>query len=180
MNATWFDISVYAGKTAVVVLYLFLGYRLLGKRQVAQFNLYDLATIIAVANAVQNAMTRGKGDLVVGIVCSSTLIGIGWFFTRVVVKAPKVQGLVFGTPSIILSDGHVLLDRIHRERITLEELDTAIRQHGLTDHAQVALAVLEVDGSISVVPRRGSRPNSGRKGIEGGPGTSDSGQRNSD
>jgi uncharacterized membrane protein YcaP (DUF421 family) len=154
LNQLWFDISVYVAKTAVVVLYLFLGYRLLGKRQVAQFNLYDLATIIAVANAVQNAMTRGKGDLIVGVACSMTLILIGWFFSRVLVRAPKMQGLVFGTPTIILSDGHALPDRMHRERITMEELDTAIRQHGLTDHSQVALAVLEVDGAISVVPKR--------------------------
>jgi|SRR5471030_2696352 len=150
----WFDISVYAGKTAVVVLYLFVGYRLLGKRQVAQFNLYDLATLIAIANAVQNAMTRGKGDLIVGIVCSMTLVGIGWLISRLVVKIPKVQGLVFGTPTIILSDGHVLADRMHRERVTLEELDTAIRQHGLMDHDQVSLAVLEIDGAISIVPKK--------------------------
>src|ERR1700733_9686219 len=106
----WFDISVYAGKTAVVLLYLFLGFRLLGKRQVAQFNLYDLATIIAIANAVQNAMTRGKGDLVIGLVCSGTLIAVGWLFTRVLVKAPAVEGLVFGAPTIIVSDGKVLED----------------------------------------------------------------------
>ena len=150
----WFDLSVYAGKTAVVLLYLFLGLRLLGKRQVAQFNLYDLATIIAIANAVQNAMTRGKGDLAVGLVCSATLIVLGWLISRVLVRAPVVEGLVFGTPTILLSNGHVLEDRMHRERVTREELDTAIRQHGLVAPAQVSLAVLEIDGEISIVPKR--------------------------
>jgi len=150
----WFDLSVYVGKTAVVVLYLFIGFRLLGKRQVAQFNLYDLATIIAIANAVQNAMTRGKGDLSIAIVCSSTLIAVGWLITRVLVKAPKIEGLVFGTPTVILTDGKVLTDRMHRERISEDELETALRQHGLSDANQASLAVLEVDGSISVVPKK--------------------------
>jgi len=150
----WFDLSVYAGKTAFVLIYLFLGFRLLGKRQVAQFNLYDLATIIAIANAVQNAMTRGKGDLAVGLVCSSTLILLGWVLTKVLVKAPAVEGLVFGTPTIILSDGKVFEDRMHRERVTEEELETALRQHGLVDPSQVALGVLEIDGAISIVPKR--------------------------
>ncbi len=150
----WFDLSVYAGKTAVVLLYLFVGLRLLGKRQVAQFNLYDLATIIAIANAVQNAMTRGKGDLAIGLVCSGTLIAVGWLFSRLIVRTPAAQRLVFGTPTIILSDGIVLADRMNRERVTREELETAIRQHGLVDPAQVSLAVLEIDGEISIVPKR--------------------------
>jgi len=155
----WFDLSVYVGKTAVVVLYLFLGYRLLGKRQVAQFNLYDLAAIIAIANAVQNAMTRGKGDLVIGLVCSGTLILIGWVFTRFMVKLPATQNLVFGTPTIILSDGKVLEDRMHRECVTPEELETAMRQYGLCEPSEVALAVLEIDGAISIVPKRPAQSN---------------------
>ena len=149
----WFTLSVYAGKTAFVLLYLFVGFRLLGKRQVAQFNLYDLAMIIALANAVQNAMAEGKGDLGIGIVSSGTLILVGWILTRVIVKAPKVEGLLYGTPTIILSDGLILEDRMHRERVTREELDTAMRQHGLCEPSEVSLAVIEIDGAISIVPK---------------------------
>ena len=150
----WFTLSVYAGKTAIVLLYLFLGFRVLGKRQVAQFNLYDLATIIAIANAVQNAMTCGKGDLVIGLVCSITLLAVGLLISQSVVRLPGTQAVLFGTPTIILSDGKELTDRMRRERVTQEELMTALRQHGIVDSAQVSLAVLEIDGSISVVPKR--------------------------
>ncbi len=152
MSKELFDLSVLAGKSAVVILYLFLLYRLLGKRQLAQFNLYDLATIMAVANAVQNAMTSGKGDLAVGFVCAGTLLLVGWLITRVIVRAPKAQQIMFGTPTIILADGHVFDDRMHRERVTSEELSAALRQHGLCDPKEAKLAVLEVDGSISIVP----------------------------
>jgi uncharacterized membrane protein YcaP (DUF421 family) len=162
----WYDLSVLAGKTTVVVVYLFVLYRLLGKRQVAQFNLYDLATIMAVANAVQNAMTMGKGDLAVGIVCAGTLLLVGWLVTRVVVKAPRAEHIMFGSPTIILSDGHVLDDRMHRERVTIEELEAALRQHGLIAPEQARLAVLEVDGSISVVPKPKPAPLEAPKEME--------------
>ena len=149
-----YDLSIYAGKTAIVLLYLFLGFRLFGKRQVAQFNLYDLATLIAIANAVQNAMTRGKGDLAVGLVASMTLILAGWLIPRAVVRLPGTQALVYGTPTILVSDGVALDERMHKERVTHEELEVALRQHGLTSIAKVKLAVLEVDGAISIVPFR--------------------------
>ena len=149
----WFNLSVYAGKTAFVLIYLFLGFRLLGKRQVAQFNLYDLACIIAVANAVQNAMTSGKGDLVIGLVCSWTLIAVGWMISKGVARIPATEAFLYGTPTIILSDGKILQDRMHKERITQEELETALRQHGIVDPSLVSLAVLEIDGAISIVPK---------------------------
>ena len=162
MSKMAFDLSVLAGKSAVVIIYLFVLYRLLGKRQLAQFNLYDLATIMAVANAVQNAMTSGKGDLAVGFVCAGTLLFVGWIVTRVMVRAPKAQHLMFGTPTIILSEGQVFSDRMHRERVSTEELEAALRQHGLCEPSEAKLAVLEVDGSISVVPQ----PKSDSKPVE--------------
>lgn len=149
-----YDLSIYFAKSAVVLLFLFAGYRLMGKRQIAQFNLYDLATIMALANAVQNAMTRGKGDLSVGLVCSSSLILVGWGISRLVARIPGSQAFVYGTPTVLVSDGTVLVDHMHKERVTHDELLAAMRGHGLTSVAQVRLAVLEVDGAISIVPVR--------------------------
>jgi len=154
MNKLWFDLSVLSAKTAVTLMYVFVLYRLLGKRQVAQFNVYDLVTIVALANAVQNAMTMGKGDLVVGFVSSFTLILIGWLLTRLAYRSPLSHRVLYGTPSVILSDGHMLLDRMKREQVSVEELHTALRQHGLCEIGDASLAVLEVDGSISIVPKK--------------------------
>jgi len=149
----WFELSVLAGRSAVVLIYLFLAYRLLGKRQTAQFNLYDLATIVAVANAVQNAMTMGKGYLALGFVCAGTLLLVAWLMTRITTHVPMAHRAVFGTPTILLSDGKLYADRMRRENVTEDELRVALRQHGLYMPKEAALAVLEVDGSISVVPK---------------------------
>ena len=144
--------SITVAKTAIVMLYLAAMYRLLGKRFVAQMNLYDLAAIVAVANSVQNAMTQGSGDLYVGLVGSTTLIGLGWIVSKWIIKRPKLERVVIGAPTLVLYEGQVFYDRLNKEHVSPEELVTAMHQHGLAKFADVGMAVLEVDGSISVVP----------------------------
>lgn len=146
------ELSIYAAKSAVVLILLFLAFRVLGKRQVGQLNIYDLALIMALANAVQNAMTAGKGDLGVGIVSSGTLLLIGYVLVRLFARSKKAERLLIGMPTVIVNRGQILRHRMRRERITQDELLAAIRQHGLQSPNQVKMAVLEVDGSISIVP----------------------------
>ena len=147
-----FFLTTIAARTAIVMFFLIVGLRLFGKRQIGQMNIYDLAMIMALANAVQNAMTGGKGHLSVGIVSAGTLLLIGYLFTRLFLRVPKLETHIVGSPTILLSDGKLLPDRLHRECVTESQLQMAMRQHSLTEYKQVKLAVLEVDGSISIVP----------------------------
>ncbi|GAC1646210.1 MAG: hypothetical protein NVS4B8_18230 [Herpetosiphon sp.] len=59
-----------------------------------------------------------------------------------------------GSPTIVLHEGQIEEDRMRREHLSHEQLMLALRQHGLDSIDQVKLAVLEVDGSLSVVPRK--------------------------
>lgn len=147
----------YFVRAGVVMLVLFAGFRLLGKREAAQMNIYDLAMIMAVSNAVQNAMTGGRGELPIGLLASTSLILIAWGLTKLFVRAPGLEKRFVGMPVILINDGVVLQDRLRKERVTQEELMLALRQHGLTAPTQVSLAVFEVDGSISIVPRASTK-----------------------
>lgn len=144
--------SIFFAKTAIVLIYVAGLYRLLGKRFVAQLNVYDLVTVVAVSNAVQNAMTGGRGELAVGLVSAAVLIGIGWFMSRLFIRAPRLQGLVNGIPTLLIYEGKAFKDRMRRESVSTDELMTAIHLHGLSRIKDVGMAVLESDGSISVVP----------------------------
>ena len=148
----WF-LSTIAARTFLVLLFIVVGLRLLGKRQIGQMNIYDLALVMAIANAVQNAMTHGNGNLSVGIVSSGTLLLVGWALTFVFVRLPKLEERVIGTPTLLVNEGHILEDHMRREQVTHEILMSVMRQHGITDIKQVLMAVLEVDGSISIVPQ---------------------------
>lgn len=146
-------LSAIAVRTALVLGWLFLGLRLLGKRHVSPMNVCDLAFIMALANAVQNAMTGGKGDLSVGVVSAGTLLFLGWLVTRLFLRAPQLEARIIGTPTILIHDGHIERKNLRREHVTLRELMQALREHDLPDPCDVRLAVLEVDGSINVVPK---------------------------
>jgi len=153
MSLDLFTLSVLAAKSFVVLLFLLVAFRFMGKREIAQFNIYDLALVMAIANAVQNAMTRGQGELVVGFVTAGTILLGAWLLTRLFWHAPALEGRILGTPTVLVLNGVVLEDRMRHERITEDELATALRQHGLSDPEQAKMAILEIDGSISIVPK---------------------------
>ena len=140
-------------RTAVIFLVMLAGLRLLGKRQIGQMNIYDLAMIMAIANAVQNAMTSGSGNLSVGIVSAGTLILLGRLLTALFIRSPRLEEHLVGTPTVIIDDGRLVPEHMRRERVTEEQVQAALRQHGLTKPEQVKIAVLEVDGTLSIVPR---------------------------
>jgi uncharacterized membrane protein YcaP (DUF421 family) len=149
-------VEVQAIKTLIVFVLLVVGFRVLGKREAAQLNLYDLAMLMALANAVQNAMTGGLGNLPVGLATSSTLLVAAWALTRLVVGRPKLERRFVGAPVLLVHDGRVLQHRLRRNRVSPGELAEACRQHGVGGPGQCAFAVLEVDGSISVIPDNGA------------------------
>ena len=146
-------VAEQAAKTAVVVVVLLVGFRLTGKRGLSQFNVYDLAMIIALSNAVQNAMTGGLGNLPIGLATSSTVLVVTWLLVRVLVRHTALEQRVLGSPVVLVNQGHVVPGRLRRERVTEAELEEACREHGVSSPADCRLVVLEVDGSLSVVTR---------------------------
>jgi uncharacterized membrane protein YcaP (DUF421 family) len=152
-HAYLYFLSVLAGRTLVVFIALIVGLRLFGKRQIGQINIYDLAMIMAIANAVQNAMTSGNGNLSVGFICAGTLFIAGRILASVFLKLPRLEHHLVGAPTLIINNGKLSLDHMERECLTEEQVLAALRQHGLTKVSEVRLAVLEVDGSLSIVPK---------------------------
>ncbi|HLV80828.1 MAG TPA: YetF domain-containing protein [Chthonomonadaceae bacterium] len=143
-----------AARTVIVVVFLIVGLRLLGKRELGQMNIYDLALIMALANAVQNAMTSGNGNLSVGFVSAGALIGVGKLLSLLFARSSRWEARIVGTPTLVVYEGKLVESSLRREHLSEEQVMMALRQHGLTDLDQVEMAVLEVDGSLSVVPRK--------------------------
>jgi len=138
-------------RTAIIAVVLMGAFRLCGKRHVGQFNVYDLAMVMAVANAVQNAMTAGTGNFMTGIVCASTLLFIGRLMAHIFVHIPKIEELYVGEPVVLVQDGKLVESSLRRECITEDDVMMALRTHGLGKIKDAHLIVLEADGSMSVV-----------------------------
>ena len=150
-------LSVMGGRAFFMFVYLIILFRLLGKRQIGQLNIFDLAAIMGVANAVQNGMTMGSGNLSIGILAVLVLLLTGRLLASFVTREPRIENRIIGSPAILMSDGKMLKENMRRELVTEDQLLATMREHGLTKPGDVRMAVLEVDGSISIVPNEEGR-----------------------
>ncbi|HEV2309224.1 MAG TPA: YetF domain-containing protein [Acidimicrobiia bacterium] len=145
--------AIIAAKTAAVYVVLVAGLRLFGKRELGQMSLYDLVLIIILGNAVQNAMINNDNTLGGGIVAAVVLFTLNWGLNQVISRSRRAEEFLVGGPVLVVHDGQPLRSRMAREGITTDELQAALREHGIENVADVQMAVLEADGTISVVPR---------------------------
>jgi len=153
-HPSWHGAGVIALKTLAVYAFLVLGLRLLGKRELGQMSLYDVVLIIILGNAVQNAMINSDNTLGGGVVAAAVLLAANRVLNEVLSRSNRAQRLLVGEPVLIATDGKVLVEQMRREGITPEQLDAALREHGFESLDGVHSVILEVDGSMSVIPRQ--------------------------
>lgn len=150
-------------RTAVVYIAVLGLLRIGGKRELGQMSSADFVVILIIANAVQNAMNGGDVSLVGGIASAATLLamnyGLGTFGRRV----PFFGQLFRQEPTLLLQDGKIIPEALDREHVEVAEIEMAAREHGIADLKDVVAAILEVDGSISVIPRTGDMHRSQRR-----------------
>ncbi len=151
-------------RSVAVYAVLLAGLRIFGKREVGQFTLFDLVLVLLVANAVQPAMTGPDTSLVGGLLIIATLVVVNFVLSRLE-RYPAFRRLLQSEPTPLVRHGRRLREAMHREGIDDTELDMAIRGHGLEDVTQVRLAMLEPDGSISVIGNDEVRTTSRRRRV---------------
>src|SRR5512146_2665864 len=137
MTAPWHTLLDVALRTTVVYLVLLVGIRLTGQRLLGQLSAFDLVLLLIIANAVQNAMVGPDTSL--------------------------AGGLIAGEGVMLIKDGKILEQHVQHAGVTSEELLQSLREHGVATVAEVRLAVLEPDGSVSVIRfddlKPGTRPH---------------------
>lgn len=146
-------------RTATIYLVVLIGVRLSGKREVGQMTPFDLTLLLLLSNAVQNAMTGPDTSLIGGIVAAVTLLLINYVFADVSGMNRKFRRWIQGQPSLLVHNGEVISAHMAREHVSMDELQRALREHGIASVSEVALAVLEVDGSISVLKHDDVKPD---------------------
>jgi len=136
-------------RTVVIYLVVLVGVRLSGKREVGQMTPFDLTLLLLLSNSVQNAMTGPDTSLAGGVVAASTLLILNYLIAEVSGTNRRFRRFVQGQPSLLVHDGKIIESHMAREHVSMDELHRALREHGISCIDQTALAVLEVDGSIS-------------------------------
>lgn len=138
-------------RTVIVYGAILIGLRIAGKREMGQMTAFDLVVILLIANAVQNAMVGPDTSLTGGLIAAAVLIAADILIARVRQHVPFLRRAVEGKPVLLIHDGQFVSGHLAREGVTENEVMMAIREHGVAAVKDVKMAVLETDGSISVV-----------------------------
>ena len=150
LGSTPIEVAV---RTAIVYLFLVVILRIAGRREVGQMSILDLVVILIIANGVQNAMIGENTTLAGGLISATTLVILDRLLNTVIHRNATLGRILEGEPVLLISGGRILPSALGRASIDRTELDAALRAHGVATVHDVSLAVLETDGSISVIPR---------------------------
>ncbi len=158
MSAEFFDLSMpwweFMLRAVVVYVVLLVLVRLSGKRTVGQFTPFDMILIVLLGTAVQNSLIGEDYSLFGGLILAATLIGMNWLVGLLTSRSSRVDRLIEGSPVLLARDGQLFRDVLRREQVGRREFEQVMRQADCTGIDEVALAVLETNGHISVVRRR--------------------------
>ncbi len=138
-------------RTGVIYLLVLGGIRISGKREVGQMTPFDLTLLLLLSNSVQNAMTGPDTSLVGGAIAAATLLILNYLVAEVSGGNRRFRRYIQGEPSLLVHDGKLNLAHLAKEHVSMDELERAMREHGVSSYKEAALAVLEVDGSISIL-----------------------------
>ena len=145
-------------RSAVIYIFLLLAFRFAGKREVGQLTPFDLIVLLIISNVVQNAVIGDDTSLGGGLIGAVTILALNYAVVELTYWSKPMRRLLETQPSLLIFNGRILDENLRRERITLDDLLSALREHGLVELADVRFAVLEENGKISVVPKTSTGP----------------------
>jgi uncharacterized membrane protein YcaP (DUF421 family) len=137
----------------VVYFFLVLLLRLGGRRELAQMNAFDLVVLLMLSNSVQNAIIGEDNSLAGGLLGGFTLIAINFLTNRYLYRHPNLDRKIEGDTVVLVKDGRVMQKSLERELITEAELLAAVHRQGVLSIEDCDSVILEVGGTISVIPR---------------------------
>lgn len=146
----WWEYVIRSGSVYALVFVLL---RVFGKKQIGQLGPFDLVLLLIISEAVSSALTGGDNSLSAGGICVATFVLGNYLLDFLSYKFKKVEKVLEGEARCLIVNGVIDMKVCEREFITLEEIKTALREHGVADLQSVALAMLETNGKISVIEK---------------------------
>ncbi|MEK6546714.1 MAG: YetF domain-containing protein [Bacteroidota bacterium] len=142
---------IIALKSIAVYVFIVAAIRLFGKKEFAQLSVVDLVFILLISNAVQNAMVGADTSLSGGLFAAFALFLTNFAFKKLELVFPGLSKVVEGEPIVLVYQGKLIKGGLVKSSLSEEQLNAAIREHGIPKIEEVDLAVFEVDGNISVL-----------------------------
>lgn len=151
MTVPWWELVL---RSVLVYLFLIVLLRITGKRQVGQLAPFDLVLLLVLSNAVQNSMNGGDNSLTGGLISATTLVLLNYLVGYATYRSKRIEELIEGRPQLLIHEGKLQEQVMARSQLTHHELAAALRQAGCADVGHCKSAMLENNGSISVIARK--------------------------
>jgi len=138
-------------RSAAVYLFMVVALRIFGKKELSQLNTTDVILILLISNSVQNAMVGSDTSLWGGLAAATVLFAINFILKKLMYRFKGFGNFIQQKPEILIHDGNLDFKTLSKLNITSEELKEAMREHGIEYFKDVKLAMLEIDGNISII-----------------------------
>jgi uncharacterized membrane protein YcaP (DUF421 family) len=140
-------------RTFAVYAFLLIALRLAGKRELGQLSTSDLIVVLLLSNTVQNAIIGNETSLVGGVVGAGTLILLNKAVAYFIYRSERFRRVIEGDPVPLVIDGQIQKKTLKSQRISLDALVAAARDQNIDGLDGIHQALLETNGSISIIPR---------------------------
>lgn len=151
LSMPWWEFVVRAAAVYWVVL---LMTRLSGKRAIGQTTPFDVLVIVLLGTAVQNSLIGDDTSLLGGLILAAVLLGLNWLVGVLSARSRRFDRTMQGTPAIVARDGQVFWKELVKRNVSYADFEVSLRSADCRDDQEIALAVLETSGEITVLKRR--------------------------
>jgi uncharacterized membrane protein YcaP (DUF421 family) len=149
-------VSVLEKVVRPVLVYLFLvvGLRIAGKRELAQLNAFDLVVLLTLSNTVQNAIIGSDNSVLGGVIGATTLLLFNYMVVRFVFGHPRIERMLEGDAESLIQRGALVEAVLRKEGVTVEELEASARRQGFGSLKEIDKATLEASGGITFIAKK--------------------------
>ena len=138
-------------RTVIIFTLLLVSMRVMGKRQLGELEPFELVVAVLISNLASQPLGDIGIPLLYGVVPVLTLIACQLLISSVAVKSIRFRRILCGRPSILISGGEISEEEMKRSGLSPEELFAQLRRSGISDIRTVKDAVLETDGTLSII-----------------------------
>jgi uncharacterized membrane protein YcaP (DUF421 family) len=136
--------------------FVYLLTRIIGRRELSSLEPFDLILLIVIGDAIQQGLTQDDYSVTGALIVVGTFAMLQVLVSLLSYRFPSLRPALDGEPIIVVQDGKPIERNMRRERLTVEEVLVEARRQQLTSIEQIAWAVLETSGSISIIPKQSS------------------------
>lgn len=138
-------------RTIIIYAFIILAVRIMGKRQISDMQTSELVITLVISDIIAIPLQSVDQPLISGLLPIVVLVSLEIILSIIMLKSSKFRNVICGNPMVIITDGKVLKDQLKKLRISYEDLYSLLRQQGVFDVQQVRYAIVETNGSISIL-----------------------------